>query len=372
VKLSQVRAEQNIVKGELVADIRRNGLINPIDVGVIDEALLVTYLDFVKDTWGAAAELGDFESLRQSDGTYTLLLAGHSRHQAIEDIEEQECLETGVMQRHAIPVKVHTIESVWDVIRLQLGENIHSQPPKERQAIALVEAYEYGNWDSVDDFLESVAGKDVTKGFMEKAIRFRELPPEIRSYVLSGPVPYYAGVELALTVEPLKRFYEAKLGGILEETERETGGLDTLVRQELTILCNRIIESRMNSTAAQAHVKSWRKHWNDATKTMLDEPSDQNMLDFEFVSEGTDRYIKAKEAEISRQLASMARLKHSDVVTMIRLADGAVGRDKINALLEKQTVDAENAVKKGRSLLGKKAHQGAAMAEIFEFDSVAV
>jgi hypothetical protein len=105
---------------------------------------------------------------------------------------------------------------------------------------------------------------------------------------------------------------------------------------------------------------------------MLDEPSDQNMLDFEFVSEGTDRYIKAKEAEISRQLASMARLKHSDVVTMIRLADGAVGRDKINALLEKQTVDAENAVKKGRSLLGKKAHQGAALAEIFEFDSVAV
>jgi hypothetical protein len=366
VKLSQVRAEQNIVKGELVVDIRRNGLINPIDVGVISEALLVEYLQFVKNTWGAAAELEDFENLRQPDGSYTLLLAGHSRHQAIEDIEEQECLETGVMVRAAIPVKEHAIGSIWDIIRIQLGENIHSQPPKERQAIALVEAYEYGNWNSVDEFLESGAGKDVTKGFMEKAIRFRELPPEIRSYVLSGPVPYYAGVELALTVEPLKKFYAAKIGKSLDKIEHENDGMDILVRQELTILCNRIIESRMNSTAAQTHVKSWRKHWNDATKKLLDEPSAQNTLDFELESEDIDKFIKAKEAEISRQLASMARLKHSDVVTLIRLADGAVGREKVNALLEKQTSDAEKAVEKGRSLLGKKAHQAMQIEDLFE------
>ena len=190
VKLSQVRGEQNIVSGELVTDIRNNGLINPLDIAIVSEELLIEYLSFVEKTWGSAAEIDEFTHLRQEDGSYSLLMAGHSREQAIEDIEEQDALENGVMVRHPIPVKIHeNIESVWDIIRIQLGENIHSQPPKERQAIALVEAFEFGGWDSVEDFLAEANIKNVTKGFMEKALQFRKLPKEIRSYVLAGPVP---------------------------------------------------------------------------------------------------------------------------------------------------------------------------------------
>jgi hypothetical protein len=369
VKLSQVRAEQNIVKGELVADIDRNGLINPIDVGVVSEELLIAYLKFVKDTWGASAEISDFEGLRQADSTYSLLLAGHSRHQAIEDLEDRYFLETGVMERHPIPVKIHEIDSIWDIIRIQLGENIHSQPPKERQAIALVEAFEFGNWASIEEFIEDQA-KDVTKGFMEKAIRFRELPPEIRSYVLSGPVPYYAGVELAVTVEPLKKYYAAKTGTTAEDLSKDSQSIDMLVRQEFTILCNRIVEGRMNSTAAQAFVKGRRKYWNDATAVMINAPSNENTLTFDLIPEGLDRYIKEKSSEIARQLDAIRRLKHGDIQTLTKLAEGTVSHDKIIAQLERETADAESAAENGRKvLLGAKARQGVEIAGLFDIVS---
>jgi hypothetical protein len=365
VKLSQVRAEQNIVKAELVADIDRNGLINPIDVGIVSEELLVNYLNFVRETWGASAEIGDFEAIQQSDGTYTLLLAGHSRHQAIEDLEDHFFLENGVMERHPIPVKVHDIDSIWDIIRIQLGENIHSQPPKERQAIALVEAFEFGNWASIEEFIEEQA-KGVTKGFMEKAIRFRELPPEIRSYVLSGPVPYYAGVELAMTVEPLKKYYAAKTGTTTDDLSKDPGSIDMLVRQELTILCNRIVEGRMNSTAAQTFVKGRRKHWNDATTAMINAPTDENTLAFEFIHVGLDRYIKEKSVEIAKQLAAIRRLKHGDIQTLTTLAEGTMSQDKIIAQLELEAEAAELAAATGRQvLLGAKARQAAAVAALF-------
>jgi hypothetical protein len=270
------------------------------------------------------------------------------------------------MERHPIPVKIHEIDSIWDIIRIQLGENIHSQPPKERQAIALVEAFEFGNWASIEEFIEDQA-KDVTKGFMEKAIRFRELPPEIRSYVLSGPVPYYAGVELAVTVEPLKKYYAAKTGTTAEDLSKDSQSIDMLVRQEFTILCNRIVEGRMNSTAAQAFVKGRRKYWNDATAVMINAPSNENTLTFDLIPEGLDRYIKEKSSEIARQLDAIRRLKHGDIQTLTKLAEGTVSHDKIIAQLERETADAESAAENGRKvLLGAKARQGVEVAGLFD------
>ena len=360
VKLSQVRGEQNIVKRELKEDVRANGLLNPIDVGVVSEELLAEYIEFVHGTWGEGASVSDFAYLRDEDGAYTLLIAGHSRHQSIEDIEEEEFLETGEMVRYPIPVKIHTIESVWDIIRIQLGENIHSQPPKERQAIALVEAFEYGvkneQWTTIDEFLQKENHEDVTHNFMIQALKFRKLPPDIRSLVLSGPVHYTAGVEMAQTAEPIRQYYMAKLGIVGTPSDKEGEEVATLVSQQLKIMANQTVKRGMNTTAAKAYVKAQRAHYVNLRKTILGEKKRDGTLSLDFVVQNmAEKYIKEKKAEIAAQLREMAHIKGDDVARMIMLNQSEVGRDVVAECLEAQMLEVENFIDFARATIGNRA-----------------
>jgi|GEM_PF-1512203 hypothetical protein len=373
VKMSQVRGEQNIVKPELVADIDQNGLINPIDVGIISEELLEQYIGFVKKTWGEAAELADFAHLRQDDGTYTLLIAGHSRHQAIDEIEESECLKTGQMVRNPIPVKIHDIGSVWDIIRIQLGENIHSQPPKERQAIALVDAFEYGveigEWANVDEFLEATEYDEVTPNSMKQALQFRKLPADIRNYVLAGPVHYYAGIELAKTMEPLRRYHIAKLGIREDQVPLHEASIAELVKQDLAILAHSLVIDKLNSTASKARIAGVRNKWNEERAAILGGPKKKNTLELDFVTEDmAQTYIRQKTREITAQLHKLASLKGDDVTTMIQLAESRVGSKVVQECLELQLHDAEQSIQRGRRALGQQASQGAEAMTFMELD----
>lgn len=366
VKLSQVRREKNLISRQLFDDVRLNGLINPIDVAVVPEDLLAEYLGFVEKTWGEAASIEEFEELQDEGGNFTLLVAGHSRHQVIEDIEDQCCIETGTMVRHPIPVKEHPVASVWDIIRIQLGENIHSQPPKERQAIALVEAYEYGlgenRWGSVDEFLATEeATANTSRSFMAQALKFRQLPAEIRSYVLSGPVHYYAGIELAQTVGPIRSYYLEKFGLSGKDIdENNEAQIKELVTQQLAIIANRTVEKRMNSTAAKSYIKSQRKHFATLKEAMTSQNgaggNGYGTLDLEFITDDPmQREKDFIQEEIAKQLRSMARIQGDDVTNLIMLARGMVGDEVVRDCLDKQREQAEKTVKRVVSAIGPKA-----------------
>ena len=143
--------------------------------------------------------------------------------------------------------------------------------------------------------------------------------------------------------------------------------LDMLVRQELSIICTRIDEGRMNSTAAQAHVKKWRTHWVEATKLISGNPrSTKGALEFEMVAEGPERYIKAKSKELARLLSNIRHLHRDDTTKLIKLADGAIRQEDVIRLLEEQTREAELAAEHGRQALGRKAHQGAEVLDLFD------
>lgn len=372
VKLSQVRGEQNIVKPELAADVRLNGLINPIDVAVVPEELLADYLAFVRETWGEAAELADFQALRQEDGLYSLLIAGHSRHQAIEDNEEEDFLETGQLIRYPIPVKIHAVESVWDIIRIQLGENIHSQPPKERQAIALVDAFEYGlahgQWNSADEFLAMDEHKNISSNSLQQALQFRRLPPEVRSRVLAGPIHYYAGIELSKTVEPLRAFYVAKLGVTKDDYEERIEVIDELVKDELIILCNNIFYEKLNSTASKARIKKWRTFWVEGRKALVDDPSRKGMLELEFATEDMGALLlQQKKDEIKRQVRALATHQGSEVAILIQLAEKQVGREVVEECLAAQVEDARGILTRTRHL-GARAPQAAEVLSLLEVE----
>lgn len=349
VSVSQIRKERNIVLRDLTEDIKTNGLHNPIDVGVVSEAFMREYLDFVRETWGDSAELDDFAPQRHEDGSYSLLLAGHSRFQAILDIQDEEFIETGTYTHYPIPVKEHSIQSVWDVIRIQLGENIHSTPPRERQAIALVEAYEYGlrrgEWQDMDEFIATRDEEDISKNFLKQAERFRRLSPELRSYVLSGPLDYSSGVELAQTVRPLRRLFAAKMSIDGQPSEQDMMTIDKLVNIELTILANRIIKEKMRTTAAQTMIKGWRRKWNEEYRLMQNHSNDDGTFELVLVADDfAGRHLASRLGALKALLAELAKLKREDVATVLSLAASTVGPEYVQQCLDTQLADAERLI----------------------------
>lgn len=351
VSLSQVRREKNIVKADLRADILSgHGLLNGLDVAIVDSALLCDYLEFVRNTWGDAAEYTDFDEQRRQDGTYPLLMAGHSRHQAIVDNERD-----GLCPQYPIPVKFHDVHFVWDIIKIQLGENLHSQPPRERQAIALVEAYRYGQsqgmWQSVDEFM-AADEIETTPSFMKQAMLFEQLPAEIRSYVLSGPIHFTVGVEMAKSVKVLEQLLRTKYGDDLDSDL-----LTELVLQEFVILCNAIQKGSqhggsLNSTAAKARVGAQRRHWQEQTAALTGSKNAAT-FDFEFVSPAQQAHeLSRKNLEtIRRQLAELSQVRGDQVERIIILAGNLVGESYVQECLDKQIGDAERAVERGKMKL---------------------
>ena len=359
VSLSQVRKEKNIVTAELRADIRSgHGLLNGLDVAIIDEQLLDDYLEFVRSTWGDAATRAEFSSQQRQDGTYPLLMAGHSRHQAIIDNETDK-----LCAQYPIPVKFHAVRSVWDIIKIQLGENLHSQPPRERQAIALVEAFRFGQekgmWQNVDEFIESDE-IETTPGFMRQAILFEQLPAEIRSYVLSGPIHFTVGVEMAKSVNVLEKMLRAKYG-----EELHTDLLETLIQQELVILCNNIQiggknGGALNSTAAKTKVAGLRRAWREQAEALMGTKKNNDVFELEFISPATQaREMTVKNlATIRTQLAALSRGRGDQVERMILLAGDLVGQDYVQQCLALQVEDAEKAAKRGSERLRRRGAAG--------------
>lgn len=329
VKLTQVRKERNPVTDELKADILSQGLINSVDVARVTREMLEEYLGFVESTWGQAASIGEFDSQRQDDGNYFLLIAGHSRHQAIEELEEEH-RDTGLFPTLPLEAKVHTVAGVWDIIRIQLGENIHSTPPKERRAIALVEAYEYGKsiglWKDEESFLLSPESGDATLNALQEALGFSRLPVDIRNMALDKTIPYTAGVEMGKSVDSIRGYLTAKHP---EDTSPED--IETMVNIELTILAANILKQPMNSTASEKYITGQRMHWRKLTRDITKPPKES----LELVMLATpDETLRIARRRLGQELAQLAKVPGSRVTALIAESGWLVGEKETERLLQ--------------------------------------
>lgn len=329
VKLFQVRKERNTVADELKSDIFSQGLLNPVDVARASREMLIEYLHFVETTWGQAASIEEFDSQRQDDGCYFLLIAGHSRHQAIEELE-QEHIETGMFPVMPIEAKIHRVENVWDIIRIQVGENIHSTPPKERRAIALVEAYEYGKhiglWKDEEAFLASPESGDATMNALQEAIGFSRLPVDLRNMALDKTIPYAAGVEMGKSVDSLRNYLRVK-----HPEETPTAEIDSMINIELTILAANVLEKKMNSTASERYITGQRIHWRKLAKAIVKPPKDT----LELVMLATpDETLRNARRRLGEKLSQLSRVPGSRVAALIAESGWLVGEGETERLLE--------------------------------------
>lgn len=253
VMLPQVRPDLNPILPELKNSIQMNGLINPIDVARLDEESLSKYIGFVNRVWKTDTSIEAYEQSRQPDGTFYLVIAGHSRTEAIRQLAQEHPDVS-----HHVVVKVHDCASPAEIISLQLSENIHSTPPKERQAIAVVETYEWGieekMWTSKADFLRQ---KKISRGALNDALHFADLPTGARDFILSGVIPYAAGIELGKGSAVIKEYSKLQLGkedGTPEVSDVFKEQLDEAYRYKIGFLIQNVFAKRLKGNAARQYI----------------------------------------------------------------------------------------------------------------------
>lgn len=341
VTLAQIRGERNVVTDELKESILRQGLINLPDTSLLTHEALAEYIAFTNRTWGADVKIEQFTDLRMSDGRYPLIKSGLSRFQAITELIAEERLSRDTI----LTTKLSPAQTVWDIVQWQIDENIHSQPPQERRAMALVESYRFGlqqgDWSSEDDFvrIQQAAGHDVKKGPLNQALKYAKLEPRIRNFILAGHVPYLAGVEMGATVDVLTE-YVARLNGFdgvddLRITPEHRKTITSTATIELDIICSRIAGDRLNSTASKRLVQGRRTAWGELARQLR--PNGRahgQVLQFEFAQDQLERYRAIKQRELEAQLRDLARKYHgADVADFLQLQRGILHDDDVAPLL---------------------------------------
>jgi hypothetical protein len=204
VVLPQVRKIKNSKIDDLVDSIEDKGLINPIDVTRLTYDELSAHIAFINQLWKKDVKI---ESFNKIGNDYYVVIAGHSRLQAIKTIGERKncnCLVT---------IKIHSAHTSEDILAIQLDENIHSEPRIEERAIAIIETYRLGmingKWSNRNEFISKNQNK-FSRRILSDAIDFSNSPVEIQEYVFANNISFTVGVELG-RMYPLVEKYENDL-----------------------------------------------------------------------------------------------------------------------------------------------------------------
>jgi hypothetical protein len=266
IRVSQIRKGTNQELVNLKESIQKNGLLNQIDVARMREQDLREYLEFVGQLWGNGYDINNYSP--DVDGNYYLVIAGHSRVEAIEMIawENPE-------NRNILECKIYDSPSPQEIISIQLAENIHQQPSKERQAIAIVETYHYGlnhgEWDNKADFIRKNEGK-FSKYSLDQAMHFASLPQDIRGFVSTGAFSYVASVELGRVLPIAESYFENQFckDDAFSDSEEIFAELDKLTTTWLAYTVAHIQNNQLNGPAAKKYIQGLENNFKAQLSVM--------------------------------------------------------------------------------------------------------
>lgn len=312
VVMPQVRSGMNPDLRDIKESIRSNGLLNPIDVAVMDEFQLTDYIEFVNDLWGTEVSMLDFEGKQDENGFYHLVVAGHTRTEAIMQLERED--EFG--QTYAVMAKIHKVSDPSEIISLQLDENLHSKPAQERQAMAIVEAYEYGKrhdrWATPAEFARLNKDK-FSRKVLKEALGFARLPDRARDFVFSGTLSYNAAVELGKSAETILDNIAANFGLTVEDavpTEAEAA-FQEAYHTQVGLFISHIQGEGLNSTAAKKYLQGQVLLLQEKSAKLRGElDQDESLFDMSMISADEQRsaYLDGLRRELWMNHQKIARL----------------------------------------------------------------
>lgn len=366
IKLSQVRPGKNPILEDLKNSVEKVGLLNAIDVARMDAELLEEYIEFTNMVWGSERSMDDIRPLGV-DGFYYPLVAGHSRHQAVEELEEE-----GRLEQRPILTKVHPVNTIEDILDLQLGENLHSVPSMERRALAAVEHFTFGvmkgKWTDQDDYYAQHPDLEHDKSLLEDGLVISQLPPNLQDYVFKKKIAFATGIELAKTGRVMRRHIENKAGvkfGEMDETV--SAKAEQLYHRRLNMLASKIANKRLNASAAKKVLMAERQRMNneiygkllDSTAPVDAAPAKEVDL-IEFAEDSTlfdilvdpetelDRDIKQADKELNALLSQYANAPSSFALELLELVMPVVADEKRQEIL----ADFDRSNRIGMSMIG--------------------
>lgn len=255
VALPQVRKTKNESIDELVDSILTKGLINPIDIVVMDEEHFISHINFINGLWKTNIDPTTFPKVQNS---YYVIIAGHTRYQAIKKIASKN-----KNANFEICAKVHEKATSEEILEIQLDENIHTKPRLEERAIAIIEYYNLGiqteKWKDKSEFLKKNSNKFSRKIMMD-ALAFSSLPIKIQEYIFNGNTFYSVGVELGKMADLITRYIIHKLGEEASIEEIETG-----INIEYGIILNNL-QKKKSVKKALSYLSGHKKMLEDIFK----------------------------------------------------------------------------------------------------------
>jgi|GEM_PF-4857321 len=185
----------------------RGGMINEPIYAVLNEDSMASYIDAVNEAWDSTVSIDNFFALTEGEhaGQYMIVVAGHRRTVALKANADEEEIP---YDRYAFDAKIVTDPDPYDILAIQLAENVYEPPPKHRYAAMIEEMYKLGlaseRWDTPAGFIRNSPMKEDT---VRNALKFMQQPPEIFQMVADGHLNYGIAVELYRLREPrVQRF----------------------------------------------------------------------------------------------------------------------------------------------------------------------
>ncbi len=336
VRLPQVRSGMNPKLPDLKESLKTHGLLNPVDVARMTDAQLSAYIAFVNGLWGTNVRLEEYGYQQQTDGFYYVVVAGHTRIEAIHQLQKED--EAGF--EYAVVAKVHPIDTPDEIISLQLDENIHSEPAQEQRAIAVVETYQYGLqnglWASKADFLRKSQHKFSLR-ILNEAMGFAQLPPEARDFVFSGRISYNAGVALGQASDTVLEYNAIRLwNGTLPTDEQSQQDFNTAYRETIGRIMMEITNRSLNGTAAKKYIAGQVAMMKSHIQKVTQPDEEPTIFDYELMpaADQAAHYLKELAAEYRAALSRLGTLSIDQVTKLVALHRQLSGDPKIGQELE--------------------------------------
>lgn len=297
--LNQVRGKANPEAGRIKESILTHGLINNIDVARMTPEQFEGYFKAVRHIYrnDPAKKAETFRP--GDDGMYYLAYAGHTRYTAIGEIIDDKIREAAANGSEFSADQVDIICKVDDnltteeILARQMAENLHSTPPPERSAMAIVEYYIYGVmeglWSSKAEFRRATEDK-VTEETLSAALAFVELPNDIREFVFAGTFAYGSAVALGGLVPTReaylsKKYYDKEPEGLDEEEARD---LSETLQEWLAVEVLHIQNHKFSVEKTKKYVKTLK---GEMEKELADEQAD---LTINFFIDPTEAMIEER------------------------------------------------------------------------------
>ncbi len=187
--------------------IAQQGQFHPLLVMRMLPEMAERYVEYTNECWVADVDFSTF--VRREDGYYDILDAGERRLRAMRKKEEEQGLPPGT---YGVDIKVRTPTTIAEVIKIQFDENLSENVPPQQEAKAIRQAYFIGKkeglFQDVQSFVKFCSLKeDATRN----ALRYFELPTQVRGLVEEGVLSYSMAVELAPMMRVAYEYYTRRL-----------------------------------------------------------------------------------------------------------------------------------------------------------------